>query len=106
MLNKRFVGRDHCITRCNKYMTILIHTGKYSKYCDVPDEEFRSWLDSLLGQEVLNKEQTNEVRRQLTVRLVSRARNDRLVLPSTQVLISYCLTRGCSLLYLYLIVIF
>ena len=105
MLNKRFVGRDHCITRYKKYSTILIHTGKYSKYCDVPDEEFRSWLDSLLGQEVLNKEQTNEVQRQLTVRLVSRARNDqndRLVLPSTQVLISYCLARGCKVFYIFI----
>ncbi|XP_078355336.1 uncharacterized protein LOC144639945 [Oculina patagonica] len=40
---------------------------KYAKYCDVPEDEFKSWLNSLLGQQSLNEEQRNEIRQQLCV---------------------------------------
>lgn len=48
-----------------------MYSGKYSKYCDVPEDEINNWLDSLLGKDRLNVEQKNEVRCQLCQCLVS-----------------------------------
>ena len=47
--------------------------GKYSKFIEVPDDEFTSWLDTLFDCEGFNglmENQRSEIRRQFNVRLV------------------------------------
>ena len=61
----------HCIFML--FLSFSI-TGKYSKYSEVPEDEFKSWLSLLLGQEGLERlteKQREEIRRQFCVCLVS-----------------------------------
>ena len=56
------------------YVVEFIGIGKYSKYQEVPEDEFKSWLSLLLEQDglgVLTEEQREEIRRQFCVCLVS-----------------------------------
>ena len=75
-----------CIIRLSSnviYFTVLtlhflVIVVKYAKYQEVPEDEFSGWLSLLFeehGLERLTTEQTEDIRQQFCVCLVSSARN-------------------------------
>ena len=75
MYNTTFVQRFllHSLT-----LHFLVIVVKYTKYQEVPEDEFSSWLSLLFeehGLELLTTKQTEDIRQQFCICLVSSARN-------------------------------
>lgn len=75
MYNTTFVKRFlfHSLT-----LHFLVIVVKYAKYQEVPEDEFSSWLSLLFeehGLERLTTKQTEDIRQQFCICLVSSARN-------------------------------
>ena len=65
-----------CNCALNFPMLLISVLGKYSKYSEVPENEFNNWLSLVLeqdGLEPLTENQREEINRQFCTCLVSRA---------------------------------